>query len=200
METDYPAAHSMDTEWFAVDAEGFLAIMSSGEDGPLPTDFENFRAYNNSYDGEFLIDDLEKHLGKTVERDRRFDYPKPASLGLFHYSHDLYREDMPEEGTPHWNSMPPYERVAIPEQPLNISQLPADIANKMRVIRFERAKFHESKNLQPIGTLACKSIIWADLDGFNYYLDENMQPHEMTDAVVVSVKQFKVGAPPKGHT
>ena len=33
---DYPAAHSMDTEWFAVDASGNLAIFDSGEGGAVP--------------------------------------------------------------------------------------------------------------------------------------------------------------------
>ena len=33
---DYPAAHSMDTEWFAVDASGNLAIFDSGESGAIP--------------------------------------------------------------------------------------------------------------------------------------------------------------------
>ena len=33
---DYPAAHSMDTTWFAVDADGHLAVFDSGEDGAVP--------------------------------------------------------------------------------------------------------------------------------------------------------------------
>lgn len=33
---DYPAAHSMDTEWFAVDADGQVALLCSGEGGAIP--------------------------------------------------------------------------------------------------------------------------------------------------------------------
>jgi hypothetical protein len=33
---DFPAAHSMDTEWFAVDSSGCLARFDSGEDGAVP--------------------------------------------------------------------------------------------------------------------------------------------------------------------
>lgn len=33
---DCPAAHSMDTTWFAVDDEGFVAAFDTGEDGALP--------------------------------------------------------------------------------------------------------------------------------------------------------------------
>lgn len=36
--TDYPAAHSMDTTWFAVDDDGHVAIFSSGEAGAVPED------------------------------------------------------------------------------------------------------------------------------------------------------------------
>jgi hypothetical protein len=37
---DYPAAHSMDTDWFAVDAEGGVGFFSSGEPGPVPVSVE----------------------------------------------------------------------------------------------------------------------------------------------------------------
>lgn len=33
---NYPAAHSMDTTWFAVDAEGSIAIFDTGEGGAVP--------------------------------------------------------------------------------------------------------------------------------------------------------------------
>lgn len=33
---DFPAAHSMDSEWFAVDAKGQIAIFDTGEPGPIP--------------------------------------------------------------------------------------------------------------------------------------------------------------------
>jgi hypothetical protein len=35
-ETDYPAAHSMDTHWFAIDADGNVGIFDSGEPGAAP--------------------------------------------------------------------------------------------------------------------------------------------------------------------
>ena len=36
MEPDYPAAHSMDTTFFAVDADGRVAIFTTGENGHVP--------------------------------------------------------------------------------------------------------------------------------------------------------------------
>jgi hypothetical protein len=38
---DIPAAHSMDTQWFAVDAEGNVGLFDTGEDGALPNDAGN---------------------------------------------------------------------------------------------------------------------------------------------------------------
>ncbi|MFO0813265.1 MAG: hypothetical protein U0796_08610 [Gemmatales bacterium] len=36
---DFPAAHSMDTTWFAIDQEGNLGIFESRENGPVPAQF-----------------------------------------------------------------------------------------------------------------------------------------------------------------
>lgn len=36
MVADYPAAHSMDTSWFAVDKEGHVACFDTGEEGLMP--------------------------------------------------------------------------------------------------------------------------------------------------------------------
>lgn len=35
---DYPAAHSMDAEWFAIDEAGEVAYLQAGENGPIPED------------------------------------------------------------------------------------------------------------------------------------------------------------------
>ena len=35
---DCPAAHSMDTIWFAVDADGNIGVFDTGEAGAVPTD------------------------------------------------------------------------------------------------------------------------------------------------------------------
>ncbi len=38
---DFPAGHSMDTDWFAVDKDGNVAIFDSGENGAVPIEIEN---------------------------------------------------------------------------------------------------------------------------------------------------------------
>src|SRR5260370_22461261 len=38
MDADYPAAHSMNTSWFAVDKDGHVACFDSGEAGAIPVE------------------------------------------------------------------------------------------------------------------------------------------------------------------
>ncbi len=49
---DYPAAHSMDTDWFALDKEGHIASFHSGETGAVPRSFRD--AYGVLSFGECL--------------------------------------------------------------------------------------------------------------------------------------------------
>src|SRR5690242_17979502 len=44
MDADFPAAHSMDTYWFAVDRDGRVACFESGEAGAVPE-----RAFADEY-------------------------------------------------------------------------------------------------------------------------------------------------------
>jgi hypothetical protein len=46
MEADFPAAHSMDTVWFAIDRDGHVACFDSGEAGAVPSEaFAGDEAY-----------------------------------------------------------------------------------------------------------------------------------------------------------
>lgn len=63
MASDYPAAHSMDTQWFAVDDDGHVALFDTGEAGAAPTDrhgiedFElEFELYRVGHTSQQLID------------------------------------------------------------------------------------------------------------------------------------------------
>ena len=47
MEPDFPAAHSMDSCWFAVDRDGFIACFSTGEAGAMPESaYQGDQAYS----------------------------------------------------------------------------------------------------------------------------------------------------------
>ena len=66
--TDYPAAHSMDTEWFAVDANGHIALFDSGEGGAVPKSTDSiFRSATG--DGfDILLGEIAKECEhRTIE-------------------------------------------------------------------------------------------------------------------------------------
>ncbi|AFY54622.1 hypothetical protein Riv7116_2090 [Rivularia sp. PCC 7116] len=50
--SDFPAAHSMDTDWFAVDADGNVGIFNSSEGGAVPN-------FNGDFFRATRIDDVE---------------------------------------------------------------------------------------------------------------------------------------------
>ncbi len=66
---DYPAAHSMDTAWFAVDRDGHVAIFETGEAGAVPTE---------AYLGEGAWGELEAMPGAG---EARRVAPAPAWMG-----------------------------------------------------------------------------------------------------------------------
>ena len=68
---DYPAAHSMDTTWFAVDDDGFVAVFDSGEAGAVP------EVFDTRCDTWEAVEALE-NAPETAGRSYRLD---PASLG-----------------------------------------------------------------------------------------------------------------------
>src|SRR5437660_377534 len=88
MDADFPAAHSMDTEWFAVDARGHVAVFVTGENGMLP------RGCGHTDDFSELIARLR---GRPVpeEEDDDSDYDDDieaaARHGLFVYD---YQDDL----------------------------------------------------------------------------------------------------------
>ena len=52
METNhYPAGHSMDSQWFAVDKDGHIGFFDTSDEGPLPIMFEK-----QQYWSQFLFE------------------------------------------------------------------------------------------------------------------------------------------------
>ena len=62
---DFPAAHSMDTEWFAIDADGHVAVLESSEDGEVPEAF--IEAFHVQTDFSDLTDHLEDPWTSRLE-------------------------------------------------------------------------------------------------------------------------------------
>jgi hypothetical protein len=80
-EPDYPAAHSMDTEWYAVDADGHVGVFSSGEEGAVPesagTDHEIPRDLKDALPEspfrlmDWLGEDRQEHHIELPSRERK---------------------------------------------------------------------------------------------------------------------------------
>src|SRR4051812_19830180 len=77
MDADFPAAHSMDTMWFAVDKDGRVACFDSGEAGAVPT---------NAFAGDPAYEAL-RRLGQSLPRgevlhDRRGRTAPGVEMGM----------------------------------------------------------------------------------------------------------------------
>jgi|GEM_PF-6068823 hypothetical protein len=56
MKQDFPAAHSMDTQWFAIDGEGRVAIFETGESGAVPTEaYREYLDFPNDFIGSHCL-------------------------------------------------------------------------------------------------------------------------------------------------
>ncbi len=234
MEADFPAAHSMDTTWFAVDRDGHIALFETGESGAVPScafggdeayalierlvgllprcqaafDLAGRRTPGLGMEGDehqaagtgmdypvlmFLksLDPVKEALasGQAVQvpggdrlavtfqhlpadLSRRlheagaclgcfFQFGRtdegtfdPAGRGLFEYTHL----------TENWISGP-YGRVARPLKPLHVDQLPPDVRELVKRMRFDKLSFAEAAHVQPVEHTECVSWEAAWLDG-----------------------------------
>jgi len=96
MDADFPAAHSMDTTFFAVDAAGHVAVFFTGETGPAPEGVGQ---------GDYWIDEV----GLFHYRPNK-DEPLPVE--------PIYeRHDTPEKPL-HVDQLPPQVRKLVKQYPL----------------------------------------------------------------------------------
>lgn len=76
-EQDYPAAHSMDTEWYAVDRDGRLGRFSTGEAGGVPTSATQYSegAENGATWAEDAVFEIVTREGAEYEVDDLIQMP-----------------------------------------------------------------------------------------------------------------------------
>jgi hypothetical protein len=132
MDADFPAAHSMDTEWFAVDRDGQVALFFTGENGSMP------KAAEAANLGEALRalggpPEVIESLDDTFE-DAILEF---ARLGIHVY-----------DDASDWFSGP-YVRLYRPERPLHVDQLPPDLRRRAKAASLDRLRFEEKDRLQP---------------------------------------------------
>jgi hypothetical protein len=155
MEPDYPAAHSMDTFWYAVDKEGHVGVFFTGENGHLPSvpagpfqDTDLMEFVRQLRGGAPRGDDEEE------DEDEEFDWDavvgEAAERGLFVYEYD--EEELPVAA--------PYGIMAEPKAPLHADQLPPRLRKLCKQVRFDKVTFPGSEHVQPAEHVKCD--FWSD--------------------------------------
>jgi len=146
---DYPAAHSMDTAWFGVDADGNLAMFDTGEDGILP--LEPMEG-NPSMTGEGAYWEALAAIAAALGHDEEEDLMEPeflTELGLYAYATDY--------------GLVPYERGPGPEAPLRLDDLPAHVVHELAWMPLPQVRFAEAESIQP-AEFATAVTTWSNPD------------------------------------
>jgi hypothetical protein len=161
MDADFPAAHSMDTTWFAIDREGHVASFWSGERGAVPIAALEARLSRNIH-----IDAEVARLLRLEEVARTGPYEFNTSvLGLFAYTHAGRFENSRLVEDVLWLARElgwlwisgPYARCAVPAQPLHCDQFPPALRHFLKSVRFESLSFADEQAIQPAELAVCAS-------------------------------------------
>jgi hypothetical protein len=114
MRDDFPAAHSMDSAWFAVDEHGRVAIFETGEAGAMPETAVTLYDPGGDSDVWDEIQHLLEARGADPESIEDLSTEEGASPFIV-YGNDDYE-------TPG-----AYEREALPEDPVTESELSPEL-------------------------------------------------------------------------
>jgi hypothetical protein len=161
MSDDFPAAHSMDTIWFAVDCKGRVGVFWSAEEGHVP-DRADIAPKSESFD--FLLELWRLRRGSTPEDEEEFrdhdDQDQAEQLGVIYYS---YGDEFDPIGT--------YWRMVTPENPLHIDQLPPNLRERVKSFSFSTLDFTETRVIQPLEHYDCS--FWDDEDRVAYVASDD---------------------------
>jgi hypothetical protein len=134
---DYPAAHSMDTWWFAVDERGQVAVFDTNENGPVPPNepTETWEAIE-----EALPPELDGLPGESLAAWY-------AARGITYYE---YQED-------YGGLVRLYERAdEAPATPLHVDQLPLAVRRLRQLVCFAGVRFDHDETLQALEFFPCR--------------------------------------------
>jgi hypothetical protein len=131
---EYPAAHSMDTSWYAVDADGHVAVFYSGENGHAPLNYDGPSYLGELYDA--------RH---PDQHDQWPGYERAAEdIGFFVYAY----------GEP-WDPIDAYQRQFAPPDPVHVDQFPPAVRQGCKRIKLPGVRFVEAERVQPIEFFPC---------------------------------------------
>jgi hypothetical protein len=130
----------MDTLWFAVDADGRVAVFDTGENGHAPT------VVDQGSDGFYDLWDL---FDPAVSGASDNTSEVAKALGLFYFG---YNEN--------YEPIAPYRVESAPEAPLHVDQLPAPVREQCRQVIFHSLRFTDTERIQPLDFFPCN--FWSD--------------------------------------
>ena len=146
MPEDFPAAHSMDTTWFAVDAVGHVGVFETGEDGIVPEGALTGTGYRLGQFLEQIPLVEEPPVRKRGQRANPYDHH--ICRGMYVYSYgggeDLW-----------W----PYDRERVPTTPIHLEELPPAARKLFTEVRFLKVNFAECAVLQIAEHASCRGHI-----------------------------------------
>ena len=179
MSADYPAAHSMDSCWFAVDAQGQVAYFDTGEGGAVPVADAFPKGGEAGVGDPFELDGVviallqRKAEGHTALSDLLFDRPgwterlrealweaeQAALVGLLAWL-GVYLFDC---SAPH---AAPYVRGAWVPDPITVDALPAALRDRLAAARLPVVFAGAPRVAVPaLVEAAGWGDPWEDLDG-----------------------------------
>lgn len=143
-----PYPEGIDCCWLAYDRDGHLGVFVTSGRGPVPVP-----ALLETYP----LDDIEERLlalPKASDIDLRVRMPRPnrfvafAERGVFVFDwSDVHRTEA---------YIDEYELVAFPYRPLTLDQLPDDLADAARSIRFNQIAFASAWRIDVRAHLTCR--------------------------------------------
>jgi hypothetical protein len=170
---DYPAAHSMDTNWFAVDADGRVGLFQAGSDGAYPSNACLGGDVHHA-PGPDEEDILRRLLDLQQEADLSHGRTAEgfAQLGVY-----VFETTDSEHSSPpmpiHENYLAfPYTLTHRPDLPLHIDQVSPEVAALLRAIRLPASRFGAGPTVQPAGQVP--GFTWFSYSAVLVaYLDED---------------------------
>lgn len=140
-EPDYPAAHSMDTTWYAVDEAGHVAAFQTGLDGVAPVGAKNLYYLEALYDS---------HRPDAFREPRVPSHTEMADqVGFYLY---WYRGA-------EYNPIDLFERRVVPRHPIHVEQLLPEVRAVCKRTR-SPVSFAAAEWIQPLAYLDC--FFWEE--------------------------------------
>jgi hypothetical protein len=158
---DFPAAHSMDTTWFAVDRDGRVGVFFSCENGSVPA-------------AAGIQGDVSQAIHFLRANADGGPLPEDEGWGLLNDEDFLARQGL----FVFWCSggsvlVDPYFKTRELERPLHVDQLPSGFRDQCRRVQFP-VSFAEVTIVQPCEHVECS--FWDDPAGYRSADGKTVRP------------------------